>query len=803
MKKYFFILLLLITSLLSTNAISASTPPTLSKIDKSYSNSSLQLSCSFNSLPKYSFQQKGKRIDFTFTSTLSADDLVLPETDDKIVKFLTLPQKNDTVISLFFRYPPQKVKIIPASQGNELRIDIILGNEFTASQSNVVSRPQDLPNPVKTCPYVGNWKNFFKEYEAEVKLESAIQYSLLPFPAIALLQSESEEKDSPLLGPEIMEGAKHNSWNDLIPVIFEQLSHETNPANKKKLSLTYGEILLRAGKIKEAHKQFFLLSEEHADESIGVLAKYLLIRLQAEHADLFLADVELKDLEAATDPGNSIRPYVYITQIEIALATKQWERMRILLEKDDIPSPARISTFKALRQADYWLATDDFIKAQAGYQLLDKAGTLAEDIFSLNGYCSTLYHHQQFKEALTCYDRLAKHPKIDAQKYLGMISFRMAMAKRRFTPESKMLNDFAAIELAYPDTEAGIRAAIKQTDIKMLTTKNWEKTGMAHYQTLAETAEALSIREEAAFKVILANYLLGQKDKGMELLMNFLKEFKNGALHETALALLIETMPEILKEQIKNGKYVEALVLAQQNKNLFAKKWIDIKLLADMAGAYQELGFFNEASRMYLYLLDVGAGEDNGPYYLPLIKLAYEQGEFEMVEEYADQYQTAYPKGPAHEEILLVRLQNLMTHNKNQEALTLLSEHKSTQPRFKEIQATLYFQLNDYAKAKAILEELKITVDSKGKDKLFDPVFMLAESAYQTGDIKKSAELFTTVQQESSHQDQSLFRLGQIARQNGDSESALKYFKQIVEKGSNPLWQKLAKKELELTALSK
>jgi tetratricopeptide (TPR) repeat protein len=285
--------------------------------------------------------------------------------------------------------------------------------------------------------------------------------------------------------------------------------------------------------------------------------------------------------------------------------------------------------------------------------------------------------------------------------------------------------------------------------------------------------------------------------------MNFLKEFKNGALHETALALLIETMPEILKEQIRNGKYIEALVLAQQNKNLFVKKWIDISLLADMARAYQELGFFNEASKMYLYLLDIGAGEDNGPYYLPLIKLAYEQGEFEMVEEYADQYQTAHPKDPAHEEILLVRLQNLMTHNKNQEALTLLSEHKSTQPRFKEIQATLYFQLNDYAKAKAILEELKITVDSKGKDKLFDPVFMLAESAYQTGDIKKSAELFTTVQQESSHQDQSLFRLGQIARQNGDSESALKYFKQIVEKGSNPLWQKLAKKELELTALSK
>jgi lipopolysaccharide biosynthesis regulator YciM len=802
MKHYFFILLILISNALDADAYSASTPPTLSKIDKSYSSSSLQISCSFNSLPQYSFDQRGKRIDFTFTNTIIADDLLLPETDDKIVKFLTLTKKNDTVLSLFFRYPPQKVKIAPATKDNELRVGIILGNEFTTSQSNAASQPQDIPNPVKTCPYVGNWKNFFKEYETEIKIEPAIQFSLPPFPVIALLPSEPEGQES-LLGPEIMERAKQRSWNDLIPLIFDQLSHETNPTNKKKLSLTYGEILLRAGKIEEAHKHFFLLSEEHADESIGVLAKYLLIRLQAEHSDPYLADVELKDLEASIDQGNAIRPYIYITQIEIALANKQWERMRILLEKDNIPSPAGIASIKALRQADYWLATDDFIKAQAGYQLQDKAGTLAEDIFSLNGYCSTMYHHKQYKEAISCYDRLAKHPKIDAQKYLGMISFRMAMAKLRLTPESKMLNDFAAIELAYTDTEAGIRAAIKQTDIKMLTMKNWEKASLAHYQTLAETAEVQSIREEAAFKVILTYYLLGEKDKGMELLTNFLKEFKKGSLHDTALALLIETMPELLKEQIKNGKYVEALVLAQQNKNLFEKKWIDIKLLADMAGAYQELGFFNEASRMYLYLLDVGAAEESGPYYLPLIKLAYEQGEDEMVEEYADKYQAAYPKGPDHEEILQVRLQNLMTHNKNQEALTLLSGHKSTNPGIKEIQATLYFQLNDYAKAKAILEELKITAESKGKGKLFDPVFMLAESAYQTGDIKKSAELFTTVQQDSSHKDQSLFRLGQIARQNGDKESALKYFKQIVETGKNPLWQKLAKKELELTALSK
>jgi tetratricopeptide (TPR) repeat protein len=329
--------------------------------------------------------------------------------------------------------------------------------------------------------------------------------------------------------------------------------------------------------------------------------------------------------------------------------------------------------------------------------------------------------------------------------------------------------------------------------------KGWEKTALAHYQTLAETAPILSIREETAFKVVLVYQILGQKTKSVELLMNFIKEFQHGALHNTALALLIETMPNLLKEHIKNGKYIEALVLAKQSKFLFVKNWINISLLADMAEAYSQLGFFNEATKTYLYLLDISTKENRGPYYLPLIKLAYEQGDSETVEGYADQYAAAYPAGPDLEEIFYIRLQNLMSHNQYKETLALLSGKTFKDPRFKGIQASLSFHLNDYAKAKTILEELKITPDTKQTDALF----MLAESVYQLGDRKRAEELFAPLQQDTAHKDQALFRLAEIARQNGQKESALKLFTQIVEKGKDPLWKRLAKKELELTALSK
>jgi lipopolysaccharide biosynthesis regulator YciM len=809
MKKI--LLLLFITVLAAPLAASngyALPQSILTKINKGYSYRSMQLTSSFNSLPAYTVNSQGKRVDFTLQNTLSAEDLTLPETDDKMVKILSLSHNNSTTLSLFFRYPPQKVKVVPGDKDNELLLNVTLGNELSSTLPLVSRKQQDLAtsqrsvsqqknrdasNPAPTTPYSKNWKNFFKDYEADLKIEPAVKFSFIPFPAITLLEPETG-KDIPILPSTIIEDGKQNLWDDMIPLIVDLINHTKDPETRKKLILTYGEILLRVGNTQEAHKQFYLLSAQYPTEPVGILAEYLQLRLQAEYSDPYLADVELKNLESALDSKDPLLPYLLITRIEISLATKHFKEVRSLLEKDDISIPAQLIPIKGLRQADYWLATGDFIKAQASYQLLDKSGVLAKHNDSLNGYCSILYRHKQYKQAADCYDRLAKQSSTNIQHDLGMISFRKAMAKLHFMPETKMLNDFAEIELTYPSSEAGIRAGMKQTDIKLLTMKNWAKTALAHYQTLAETAQFFSIREEATFKMALVYQMLGQKTKSVELLMDFIKEFHHGSLHDTAIALLIETMPDLLKEYIKDGKYIEALVLAQQNRFLFVKNWVNSSLLADMAEAYHQLGFFNEASKTYLYLLDISSKEKRAPYYLPFIKLAYEQGDSETVEGYANQYAATYPTGADQEEILYIRLQNLMSHNQYKEALALLSGKALKDQRFKMIQASLFFHLNEYAKSKTILEELKVTPDTKQPNALF----MLAESDYQLGDRKNAETLFTPLQQDDSYKDQALFRLAEIARQNGQKENSLKLFSQVVEKGKDPLWQKLAKKELEL-----
>lgn len=802
------IALFLLTIILTTVSGYAAPQPILEKVSMSYNDNSVQITCSFNTTPQYTITHTEKRVDLTLKDTIIDKNITFPEPNAKTVKILSQEKKDSTNISLFFRYPPHKVQPAPNQEVNKLTFNILLGNSFTTTQPELASKQQrrispqkkskDSSNPFHASPYPGNWKNFFKDYEAEIQIDPAVQFSLMPFPAIALLPPEAE-KNIAILPPAIMENARMNHWNDQIHLIIELINTEQDLETKKKLTLTYGDILLRAGNYNEAYKQFFVLSTQYATEPIGILARYLLLRLQAEYADPWLADVELKNFEPAMDKSNPATPWFILTRLETALATKQLEDMQSLLQRDDITFPAEIQQLKAMRQADYWLAVKEFGKALEGYQALDKSGLLAENSPSLCGYCGVLYHQKHFKEAAECYDRVAKDDSLNTRQHLGMISFRKLMSQLHLTPEAKLINNFAQIEMTYPNTEAGVRADLKQIDLKLLTLKNWEKQALTYYHSIAETAESRSIREEAAFKEALVHRLLNQKEKCVELLMTFRREFNSGPLHDTALALLIEVLPDLLKENNKNGKYIETLILAKQNKFLFVNGWIDIGLLAEMAEAYYQFGLLNEAARMYRYLMEDNTGVGENPYYLPLIKISYEQGDADLVEEYAGQYSSRYPKGRDTEEILYLRAQNLLAHNKYQEALTLLSGKNSKDPRFKLVQASLLFHLNEYAKARVLLEELKVTKDSNEPDSLF----MLAESMYQLGDIEKAEQLFLPLQQNRAHQDQALFRLAEIARQKGQKDRALKLFKQIVETGINPLWQKLAKNELELAKLNR
>lgn len=773
----------------------------LTQINNINNKDTIELYCSFSSIPGYRYNIKGKRVDFILDDTTIKPDFTFFKTDDKIVKILSLSKNNKTILSFFFRFKPQRFDVIRKDNDKQLIVTILLGNPYSSALPEFSSKlsgltilertTKDFSNPLIASRYAADWKSFIKLYESKIQISLPVQFTMLPFPAIAFLSPE-RGGNKKLLNSKIYELSEQNLWNEILPILRAEIQNSKDPEVKKKLALTYGEVLSRDNNFPDAYKQLYLLADEYQDDEIGIFAKYLLILLRARFEDPFIADFEFRNLKPSISAANPLMPYFFISQIETALATKQYPRMHRLLAFDDIAYPAEAEIIKELRQADYWYGSGDLIKAYVGYQLIEKHNVLLDKTYSLNGYCDTLYQQKQFTEASRFYNLLASHTQ--NKERLGMINFRKYMAELHHKTSVEMIDFFAGIEHTYPGTEAGFRGAIKKTDLRFLTLKNWRDTAIKYYHALAEKSVTRATREEASFKEALLYRLKGDNIKSMELTMTFLRNFRKGELHTNGQALLIELFPLVIHEFVENKMYMEALVLAKQNRKLFVKNWVSIDLLAEIADSYNFLGIYNEASKLYLYLITLSSEDQKEQYYLPLISAAYDHGAYDIVEDYADQYRFRYPDGSYKTEILLLRIKSFLAEKRYKEAIAILPESIPQTEEFSLLAATLFFQENNYDKVIELLDRpLNITEKTLSRIQ-----FMLAESFYQKETYQEAKEHFSQVSKQSIHYEQSRYRLGELSQMNGENQASLKFYKELVETGKNSLWIKLAQKELKL-----
>ncbi len=774
----------------------------LTRINKISSKDTVELYCSFTTLPNYRSNIREKRVDFILEDTVIKQGLILFAADDKIVKILSQNKNNKTILSFFFRYPPQKFEITPNSSENKLTVNILLGNPYSTALPNFSSKlegltilertSKDFSNPVIASPYAADWRSFFKLYESKIQLSMPVQFTMLPFPAMAYLLPDRTGNND-LLSEEIHKLAKEELWDDILPLLREQITTEEDPEIKKKLALTYGDVLSRDSNFVDAYKQFYLLAHEYADEEIGIFAKYLLVLLRARFEDPFIADFELRSLQPSMTPSNPLTPYFLITQIETALATEQFTRMGDLLALDNIGFPENTTIIKKLRQADYWYGTGDLVKAYIGYQLLDRQELLLEKTFSLNGYCDTLYQQKQFPESSQCYLKLGGHIK-DKEK-LGLTNFKQYMAELHYKTPVSMIDYFARIENTYHGSEAGFRGAIKKTDLLYLTLKDWSTNALLFYKTFAANATTREGREEASFKEALVHRLDNENIKSINLIMSFLRDFRNGKLHQEGQALLIELFPLVIREYVEKNMYMEALILAKQNRKLFLKNWVDISLLSELAASYNSIGIYDEAAKFYLYLITLSSEDKKEKYYLPLIKASYDYGAYNIVEDFADQYSYRYPSGKAQKDILKLRIKSMLAEGRFAEAIAILPSEIPATEEFSLLAAALYFHENNYNKVVEILDrDFPITENKRARS-----LFMLAESKYHLNDFSGAETVFAKIPVESHHHDQALYRLGELLKMEGKKDEALKLYKELAETGKNELWIKMAKKELELS----
>lgn len=563
------------------------------------------------------------------------------------------------------------------------------------------------------------------------------------------------------------------------------------------LALSYGEALLRSGNYTGAYKQLYLLQKEYPQEHTGIIAGYLLTLLEAQQRDPYLADTEFRTLESSITPLHPLAPYFLLSRIETALATNQYDRAFQLLNQEDIAFPGITQKLRELRLGDYYSATNQLVKSYVTYQLIHDTPLLKSHPYSLNGYCDTLYRQKKYNQATECYRELA--PQVSLSSTLGLITFRANMAELHFAPETELMNSFARIEDAFPHSEAASRAAIKNVDLKYMTNGGWSRQAANQYSQLAEASTLRPTAAEAAFKEALTYSLLGDQKKSIELLLVFLRDFQIAELRDTAYALLIDILPGEMKQLIKDGKFMDALVLAKKNRELFQNNWLDVSLLSDIGNAYQRVGIFSESQRVYLYLLEIADVETREQFFLPIIQSAFNQGEYGLVEDFASQYSYNYPEGFDVEIIRNTRIRALIATGNYTSARELLPNPLPSSREIRLLAGDIYFHDEDYT---AVIDTLT-PLDSGDTDLPIDGKFIFAESRFQNGDHFGAEAIFPTLVDNDQFGQQALYRMAQIERSRGNEENALKFLERIVEKDKESLWKRYAEKELQYSQLTK
>jgi len=764
--------------------------------------SKMQIFLRFSALPTYKIERLGKRIDLVLTDTVPATTFSEIPGNDKMIKMISTRQPGHLLLSFYFRYPPQNFRARQIPETSSLMLDILLGNPLSARYPDLSARLHgltllhrgeiDYTNPVYASDYGTNWKLFIHAYENAVRIRPELHFSLPPFPFAATLKPKIPLKQ--WLRNEDTDFADQKAWLQAAETIKNQLELEKNEGYRKRLLLTYAECLVRAGEYEEPYKLLQQIALTYPDTTLAACARLLFVYVIAAHEDPYLAALKLAKQQKLLEKKKLFIPYITLFQAELALATEQSKHAGKILHKNDIAYVGRAETLRLLRQADTYFEAGDTIKALVAYQNLDQQEKIIDrKPRSLAMYSDALYTHQQFEEAAKKYQILVKLLNGTAIQPLAM--FRLAMSRwhsgEKWTRVFPML---AQIQNAFPGSEGNFRARLKTTDIKFLKNTLSRRQAAAGYGQIGKSANLVELREEALVKQAMVNALAGQHETSITEAMKILRDFRHGSLKTETRALIISQLPKTLKKMIANRKYIAALVLAKQNRLFFARGWLGIDLLYDLARAYEQLGAFDRAVRAYKYILEVSSEEEHEKVYLPLITALYNSGQYALVENYADQFFSRFADSPKATDIFLFRVKALKQNGELKPALHLLDmPDRPSSPEIEQTAAKIYFEQQQWDK---VIRELTGKTLSSWTGGERD--YMLAESLFQGEQYEKAKPVFTRLQEEPSYGDQAMFRLAEIYSKTGKSESALKQLQQLAEKGKDPRWKKLAREEVSI-----
>ncbi|MDD2897304.1 MAG: tetratricopeptide repeat protein [Desulfuromonadaceae bacterium] len=611
--------------------------------------------------------------------------------------------------------------------------------------------------------------------------------------------------------------------------------------------------------IQDTGGTLFKKFRRYSDKNIGglLLAKRgdsLLITFQVSHVAGW-RDLSRSDVSAITvDVGASFKPGA--AHPSLAGREKIWNGIEKLVRNFDPPLKSEIPFTQTDRQVLKNFLTEEeqkqFMAAEAA--LYKGRLTEAEELFTqfssrqgpirslaLYRLAETWYKLQKYPQALTVFreaeklwpaylglnpgvtfyygDSIARSGELSNARALlaGLVA---RLADKTFAPallvrlgdiltrqghELEARAIYQNVAENFTENKASQMALMRIADGEFLHLNPWNYRPVRDvYLSASLQSGDLDMREEAYFKYVLLESLHGEAGEALQQIMAFQRKFPRGVY-----VAVVRNIREILVAEVYRStswsKDPSALVRFMDEQHEFVAGCIEQPgFLATVTHAYNEAGRPIELVNLLSGLVERSwAGSAAPDMYASIVDNAELIGDMATAERTIKAYLGKFPGNP-RARLMTERLGGIYAsadkHQQVKDTLLWLlnkGEHAQRNESYYQLGRSLW-TLQLYAQAAKAMDRFIESPSGRDPRLLPDAYFIAGSSREYSGDRKGALKLFEAALKlpDNSRNEEFVYRAGQINLQTGNTLRAKNLFDQLVKKGKDPDWQKLAQRAL-------
>jgi len=390
------------------------------------------------------------------------------------------------------------------------------------------------------------------------------------------------------------------------------------------------------------------------------------------------------------------------------------------------------------------------------------------------------------------------------KKFAPVLLVRLADILARQGHDNEALAVYRTVAENFPDNKANLMARLRLNDRHFMDVTPWTFGRVAAvYEDIARKSGDFILREEAQFKYTLLEAIHGEPVAALRQVMAFQRLFPRG-VYTTVCRNIRETLVVLVYRQTDWGRDPAGLIRFFEEQNDYLAGCMEQpEFLQKVKQAYADAGRPIELIRFFSGLLERQWAASAGPFlYETIAENADLLGDNVMAEKYMLAFISKFPNHP-RARMLFERL-GMLYHNEGryQESRDKLiwlmrKGEKAELPESFYYLARSLWKLKQFAEASRAMTQF-LAQTPRPQRLVADAYFVAASALESSGDRKGAIAMLEEGLKlpNNPRSDELTYKAGSLWLLEGDNSRARVYFEQVIAKGSDPDWRKLAQQAL-------